>query len=38
MGKARLYAKTDGRVVSYEAFDAAAAFLPGHEPKAQFAF
>jgi protein-L-isoaspartate(D-aspartate) O-methyltransferase len=38
MGKARLYAKTDGRVVSYEAFDAAAAFLPGHAPKAQFAF
>jgi protein-L-isoaspartate(D-aspartate) O-methyltransferase len=38
MGKARLYARQDGRVVSYEAFDAAAAFLPGHEPKAQFAF
>lgn len=38
MGKARLYTKTDGRVVSYEAFDAAAAYLPGHEPKAAFAF
>jgi protein-L-isoaspartate(D-aspartate) O-methyltransferase len=38
MGKAHLYAKTGGRVVSCEVFDAAAAFLPGHEPKAQFAF
>jgi protein-L-isoaspartate(D-aspartate) O-methyltransferase len=38
MGKARLYSRTDGRVVSYETFDAAAAFLPGHAPKAQFAF
>ena len=38
MGKAHLFARTDGRVVSYEAFDAAAAFLPGHEPKSQFAF
>lgn len=38
MGKARLYTRTDGRIVSYEAFDAAASFLPGHQPKAHFAF
>jgi protein-L-isoaspartate(D-aspartate) O-methyltransferase len=38
MGKARLYAKTGGRVVAAEMFDAAAPFLPGHAPKAAFAF
>ena len=38
MGKVRLYAKTDGQIVWHEVFDAAAPFLPGFEPKAQFAF
>ena len=38
MGKARIFSKTAGQVASYEAFDAAASFLPGYEPKAQFAF
>lgn len=38
MGKARLYERVGGRVVSREIFDAAAPFLPGLEPKAQFAF
>jgi protein-L-isoaspartate(D-aspartate) O-methyltransferase len=38
MGKARLYVKKDGLVASCEVFDAAAPFLPGHEPKVQFAF
>ena len=38
MGKARLYERIDGQVVWREAFDAAAPFLPGFEPKAQFAF
>jgi len=38
MGKARLYEKRDGQIVWRETFDAAAPFLPGFEPKAQFAF
>lgn len=38
MGKAHLYERCDGRIVSREVFDAAAPFLPGFEPKAQFAF
>jgi protein-L-isoaspartate(D-aspartate) O-methyltransferase len=38
MGKVRIYAKADGRIVWHEAFDVAAPFLPGFEPKAQFAF
>lgn len=38
MGQAHLFIKTDGRVASCEVFDAAAPYLPGYEPKAQFAF
>lgn len=38
MGKARLYERSGGRIVWREVFDAAAPFLPGFEPKAQFAF
>ena len=38
MGKARLYERRDNRIVWREVFDAAAPFLPGFEPKAQFAF
>ncbi len=38
MGKVHLYARKGGRIVSHEAFDAVAPFLPGFEPKAQFAF
>jgi protein-L-isoaspartate(D-aspartate) O-methyltransferase len=38
MGQAHLFVKTDGRIASCEVFDAAAAYLPGHAPKAQFAF
>ena len=38
MGKARLYERCDGQIVWREVFDAAAPFLPGFEPKAQFAF
>jgi len=38
MGKARLYENSDGQVVWREVFDAAAPFLPGFEPRAQFAF
>jgi protein-L-isoaspartate(D-aspartate) O-methyltransferase len=38
MGKVRIYAKADGRIVWHEAFDVVAPFLPGFEPKAQFAF
>ena len=38
MGKAHLYERCDGRIVWREMFDAAAPFLPGFEPKAQFAF
>jgi len=38
MGKARLYERVGGEVVWREVFDAAAPFLPGYEPKAQFAF
>jgi protein-L-isoaspartate(D-aspartate) O-methyltransferase len=38
MGKARLYERAGGQVVWREVFDAAAPFLPGFEPKAQFAF
>ena len=38
MGQARLFVKTGGRVASCEMFDVAAPYLPGHEPKAQFAF
>ena len=38
MGKAHLYERIEGRIVSREVFDAAAPFLPGFEPKAQFAF
>ena len=38
MGKVRLYGRRPGgQVVSHEVFDAAAPFLPGFEPKAQFA-
>ena len=38
MGKAHLFVKSGGRIASAEVFDAATAYLPGHEPKAQFAF
>jgi protein-L-isoaspartate(D-aspartate) O-methyltransferase len=38
MGKTRVYERVDGQIVWREVFDAAASFLPGHEPKAQFAF
>lgn len=38
MGKVHIYARKGGRIVSHEAFDAVAPFLPGFEPKAQFAF
>lgn len=38
MGKVRIYVRAGGQITSYEAFDAAASFLPGFEPKAQFAF
>lgn len=38
MGKARLYERCGGQIVWREVFDAAAPFLPGLEPKAQFAF
>jgi protein-L-isoaspartate(D-aspartate) O-methyltransferase len=38
MGKAHVYERTGGRIVWREVFDAAAPFLPGFEPKAQFAF
>jgi protein-L-isoaspartate(D-aspartate) O-methyltransferase len=38
MGKVRLYANAGGQLVWHEVFDAAAPFLPGFEPKAQFAF
>ena len=38
MGKARLYERIDGQIAWREVFDAAAPFLPGFEPKAQFAF
>jgi protein-L-isoaspartate(D-aspartate) O-methyltransferase len=38
MGKARLYERCEGQIVWREVFDAAAPFLPGYEPKAQFAF
>ena len=38
MGQAHLYVKSGGRVASCEVFDAASPYLPGHEPKAQFAF
>jgi protein-L-isoaspartate(D-aspartate) O-methyltransferase len=38
MGKARLYERRGGQLACREAFDAAAPFLPGFEPKAQFAF
>ncbi len=38
MGKVWVYSRGDGQVASREAFDAAAPFLPGFEPKAEFAF
>ncbi len=38
MGKAHLYERCEGQIVWREVFDAAAPFLPGFEPKAQFAF
>jgi protein-L-isoaspartate(D-aspartate) O-methyltransferase len=38
MGKARLYERCGGQIVWREVFDAPAPFLPGFEPKAQFAF
>jgi protein-L-isoaspartate(D-aspartate) O-methyltransferase len=38
MGKAWLYSRGDGQLAAREVFDAAAAYLPGFEPKAQFAF
>ena len=38
MGKAHLYERANGQIVWREVFDAAAPFLPGFEPKAQFAF
>ena len=38
MGKAHLYERVNGQIVWREVFDAAAPFLPGLEPKAQFAF
>jgi len=38
VGKARLYACREGHAVSREVFDATPPFLPGFEPKPQFAF
>ena len=38
MGKVRLYERCEGQIVWREVFDAAAPFLPGFEPKTQFAF
>jgi protein-L-isoaspartate(D-aspartate) O-methyltransferase len=38
MGKTRLYERCNDQIVWREVFDAAAPFLPGFEPKAQFAF
>jgi protein-L-isoaspartate(D-aspartate) O-methyltransferase len=38
MGKVRLYVRAGGQTASSEVFDAAAPFLPGFEPKSQFAF
>jgi protein-L-isoaspartate(D-aspartate) O-methyltransferase len=38
MGKVRLYTNTGGQAAWWEVFDIAAPFLPGHEPKAAFAF
>jgi protein-L-isoaspartate(D-aspartate) O-methyltransferase len=38
VGKTRLYGRCDGHVVWREVFDATPAYLPGFEPKAQFAF
>jgi protein-L-isoaspartate(D-aspartate) O-methyltransferase len=38
MGKVRVFSRGDGQIASREAFDAAASFLPGFEPKAEFAF
>ncbi len=38
VGKARLYARTDGSVGGREVFDASTSILPGFEVKAAFAF
>jgi protein-L-isoaspartate(D-aspartate) O-methyltransferase len=38
MGKVQVYERVHGALGCHEAFDAAAPFLPGFEPKAQFAF
>lgn len=38
VGKARLYLREDGRTGSREAFDSTPPYLPGLQPKAQFAF
>jgi protein-L-isoaspartate(D-aspartate) O-methyltransferase len=38
VGKARLYGRRDGRVAWLEIFDATPPFLPGFEPRPQFAF
>ena len=38
VGKARLYARREGQIVWREVFDATPPFLPGFEPKPQFAF
>lgn len=38
VGKARLYLREDGRTGSREAFDSTPPYLPGLEPKTQFAF
>jgi protein-L-isoaspartate(D-aspartate) O-methyltransferase len=38
MGKVWIYQRSGGRIVSHEAFDAAAPYLPGFAPQPQFAF
>ena len=38
VGKARLYARREGRVAWLEIFDSTPSYLPGLEPKPQFAF
>ncbi len=38
VGKAHLYSRREGRTACLEIFDATPPYLPGFEPKAQFAF
>jgi protein-L-isoaspartate(D-aspartate) O-methyltransferase len=38
VGKARLYSRREGQIVWREVFDATPPFLPGFEPRPQFAF